>query len=154
MPVHPYVCLMKTNIVIDISTPIPYLTKFWVSHYGPKCYQPMKLQVSLKCDISKKWMNFIFSIQINIKVFYKLILPFWLCITWHAQSTQNKFVYLCSYLMLFPEKHAVWNWFFACKKNQKCSTNWLYHFGCTWPDMPKVPKTTSFQYLCNISRKM
>ena len=107
---------MKTNTVIDISTPIPYLTKFWVSHYGPKCCQPMKLQVSLKCNISKKWMNFIFGIQINIQVFYKLILPFWLRITWHAQSTQNKFVYLCSYLMLFPEKHAVWNWFFACKK--------------------------------------
>ena len=41
-------------------------------------------------------MNFTFGIQINIKVFYKLILSFWLWITRHAQSTQNKFAYLCS----------------------------------------------------------
>ena len=28
--------------------------------------------------------------QINIEIFYKLILSFWACITRHAQSTQNK----------------------------------------------------------------
>ena len=44
-----------------------------------------------------KWMmNFIFGIQINIEVFCKLILSFWLCITRHAQSSQNKFRYLSS----------------------------------------------------------
>ena len=44
-----------------------------------------------------KWMmNFIFGIQINIEVFCKLILSFWLCITRHAQSSQNKFGYLSS----------------------------------------------------------
>ena len=42
-------------------------------------------------------MNFIFGLQVNIEVFYKLILSFWLCITRHAQSTKNnKLVYLCS----------------------------------------------------------
>ena len=46
-------------------------------------------------------MNFIFGMQINIEVFYKLILSFWVCVTRHAQSTQNKFVYLA----ISPEKH-------------------------------------------------
>ena len=41
-------------------------------------------------------MNFTFGMQINMEVFYKLILSFWLCITRHVQSTQNKFAYLCS----------------------------------------------------------
>ena len=87
---------MKTNIFIDISPPIPYLVKFWVSSYGPKCCQPIKLQDSLKCNISrKKWMmKCIFGMKINIKVFYKLILSFWVCATRHTQSTQNKFAYL------------------------------------------------------------
>ena len=73
---------MKTNIVIDISPPIPYLVKFWVSSYGPKCCQPMK------------WMmKFIFGIKINIKAFYKLILSFWVCAIRHTQSTQIKSAY-------------------------------------------------------------
>ena len=38
-----------------------------------------------------------FCIQINIKFLYKLILSFWMCVTRHAQSTQNKkFAYLCN----------------------------------------------------------
>ena len=41
-------------------------------------------------------MDVIFGMQIKIEVFYKLILSFWLCITRHSQSTQNKFAYLCS----------------------------------------------------------
>ena len=45
---------MGTNIVVDISPPIPYQAKFWFSSYGPKCCQPIKLQDSLKCNISKK----------------------------------------------------------------------------------------------------
>ena len=45
---------MKTNIVVDISKPIPYLTKLWVFSYGLKCCQPIKLQGSLKRNISRK----------------------------------------------------------------------------------------------------
>ena len=40
-------------------------------------------------------MKFIFCI-INIEVFYKLILSFWLCVTRHAESNKNKFAYLCN----------------------------------------------------------
>ena len=62
---------MKTNIVIDISLPIPYLAKFWFSSYGPKCCQPIKLQVFLKCNIlsKKRMMKFIFGMQIDVEVF-------------------------------------------------------------------------------------
>ena len=48
---------MKTNIVIDISPSIPYLVKFWFSSYGPKCCRPIKLQGSLKCNVSRKKGN-------------------------------------------------------------------------------------------------
>ena len=42
-------------------------------------------------------MKFVFGMQINSKVFYKLILSFWVCIARLAQSIQNrKFVYLCN----------------------------------------------------------
>ena len=88
---------METNIVVGNSPPIPYLAKFWFLSYGPNCCKPIKLQDSLKCNISrKKWiMKLIFGTQINIEVFYKLILSFWVCATTHAQSTQNeKFAYL------------------------------------------------------------
>ena len=41
-------------------------------------------------------MNFTFVMQINIKVFQKLILSFWLCITRHAERIHNKSAYLSS----------------------------------------------------------
>ena len=89
---------MKTNFVVDISLPVPYLPKFWFSSYGSKCCQPFKLQDSLKCNIwRKRWvMKCIFGMQINSKIFYNLILSFWLYVTRDAQSTQNKFAYLCN----------------------------------------------------------
>ena len=45
---------MKTDIVIDISSPVPYLAKYWFSSYGSKCCWPIKLQDSLKFNISRK----------------------------------------------------------------------------------------------------
>ena len=55
-------------------------------------------QTPLKCNISrKKWMmKFVFGMQINIKVFYKFILSFWLCVARHAQSAQHKYACLCN----------------------------------------------------------
>ena len=90
---------METHIVVNIPPPVPYLAIFWFSSYGPKCCQPIKLQDSLKYIISiKKWMmKFLFGMQINIEVFYNLILSFWVYVTRHVQSTQNKkFAYLCN----------------------------------------------------------
>ena len=64
----------------------------------PKYCQPIKLQDSLKYNIArKKWMmQLIFCMQINIEVFRKMILSFWVSGNRHAQSTQNKFAYLCN----------------------------------------------------------
>ena len=64
----------------------------------PKYCQPIKLQDSLKYNIArKKWMmQFIFCMQINIEVFRKMILSFWVSGNRHAQSTQNKLAYLCN----------------------------------------------------------
>ena len=87
---------MKTNIGNDISPPSSFLAEFWLSSCGPKYCQPIKLQDSLKYNISrKKWMmKCIFGLSIKIEV--KLILSFWVCIARHPQSTQNKkFAYLC-----------------------------------------------------------
>ena len=40
-------------------------------------------------------IKFIFGMQINIEVFYKLTQSFWVCVRRHSQSTQNeKFPYL------------------------------------------------------------
>ena len=42
-------------------------------------------------------MKFTLGIQRNSKIFYKLILPFWVHAARHAQSIQNrKFAYLCN----------------------------------------------------------
>ena len=112
---------MKTNFVINISTPIPYLAKPWVSSYGLMCCQPIKLQGSLKCNISReKWMiNFIFGMQMNIEVFYNLILKFWLIIIRYAQSTQNKFAYLCSISRKAWVKKLIFFFFFCLQINTK-----------------------------------
>ena len=39
---------------------------------------------------------FFVSIEVNIKVFYKLIPSFWMSVTRHNESTQSKFSYLCN----------------------------------------------------------
>ena len=46
--------------------------------------------------LKKEVMKFIFGMQMNIEVCYKLILSFWVYIAMHAQSAQNKFAYLCN----------------------------------------------------------
>ena len=45
---------MNSNIVIDFSPPIPYLAKLWFLSHGPKCCCQIKLQNSLKSNISRK----------------------------------------------------------------------------------------------------
>ena len=63
--------------------------------YGPIYWQPIKLQVSLKCNIylNKEVNNDLYFWHADK---YKLILTLWFNMTRHAQSTQNKFAYLSS----------------------------------------------------------
>ena len=116
-------------------------------------------------------MKFIFGMQINIEVFYKLILSFWVCATRHAQSTRNKkFAYLCNISrkawggggevdFLPANKHETFNklivslWICVVRHAQSTSSKCYYHFRCVWPGIPKLPKITSLLFLCNILRK-
>ena len=105
------------------------------------------------CNISRKtWgMKLIFCLQINTKVFYKLVVSLWVCVARHAQSTQNnKFVIS---LQCLKEKVKDEFNLFACRWTSKVSSNWYYHFRYEWPNMPKLPKITSFLFLCSILRK-
>ena len=141
---------METNIAVDISPPVLCLEIFWFLGWKPKYCQPIKLQDSLKCNNSGKkgMIKFIFGMMINVELFYKLILSFYVWATRHAQSTQNKkFAYLCN----ISRKAWGWNWFFLPANKHE---SFLHYLGLAWPGMPKVPKTISLQYLRNISRKM
>ena len=61
-------------------------------------------------------MKCIFGMQVNIEVFYKLILSFWVRVTGHAQSTQNKkFAYLC----IISRKTGEMNLIFCLQVNTK-----------------------------------
>ena len=60
----------------------------------------------------------IFGMQINIRVFYKLILSFWVCVARHAESTQNKKFRS----LLYQEKGGDEVDFFAWRYIQKFST--------------------------------
>ena len=71
--------------------------------------------------IFKKWYlkkevnnEIYFGIHINIDVFYKFILSFWMYIVSHAQSTKNKtFAYLCNISRKrWGMKLIFWRWFF------------------------------------------
>ena len=128
---------MKTNIVIDISP--THVTKFWVSNYGPKCCQPIKLQDSLKCNVVReKWMmKFIFCMQINTKVFYKMILSLWVCVSRQVQSTKNnQFTISLQYKML--------KLIFYLLINVEGFFTLMHHFRCVWSGMPKILKQQVF----------
>ena len=91
-------------------------------------------------------MNFVFGMQINIEVFYKLILSFWLCITKHVQSTQNKFAYTFNISRL---RWCIKLIFFAHKQTQAFYISWKYHLGCLARYAQSIQKKfrISLQYL-------
>ena len=61
-------------------------------------------------------MKFIFGMQINMEVFYKLITSFWVFTTRHAQSTQNK---KCAYLCNISRKAWRLKLIFCLQMNRK-----------------------------------
>ena len=84
----------------------------------------------------------------NTEVFYRLILSFWVCIARHAQSTQNKFAYLCNI------SRKTWGFDFFCLQiNTKVFDKLIVSllFGFVEPGMLKGPKIMVLQYLYNIS---
>ena len=96
----------------------------------------------LQKNMGLKWF---FCLQINTKVFYKVIV-LWMCVTRLARSTQsNKFEISLQYLKENGKNELD---FLLVDKHQ-----WYYHFRCVWPGMPKLHKITSLLFLCNILRK-
>ena len=74
----------------------------------------------------------------------------WMCVTRHAQSTQNmKITYLCH----ISENDGGWSWFLPCRYASKVSWNWYYHFRFMWSGMPILPKITSLLFFYSILRK-
>ena len=114
---------MKTNVVFDISPPIPVLAEFWFSIYGPKWCQPVKLQNYIKCNISKKkWMmNCIFGLELNIKVLQvdTMILGVGNQACQKYPKKWNLRIFVIS-----PERYGKWSWFFACRSRWMFSLNW------------------------------
>ena len=67
-------------------------------------------------------MKFFFGMQINIEVFYKLIVSLWVCITRHDQSTQNnKFALSLQYL---KENIKDESDFFASRCTSEAPSDW------------------------------
>ena len=137
--------------------------------------------------------------QVNIEVFCTVILSFWGSVTRHAQSNQNKFVYLCNisikaygmklsfclqintkvfdimivslcvYLTRQVQSKKTTSLQYLCDISRKpwrmklifcllillglVFSNWIYHFRCMWPGMPRLPKITSLLFLYNMLRK-
>ena len=96
-------------------------------------------------------MKFIFGMQINIEVFYKLILLFWLCVTRHPWITQNK---KFAYLRNISRKAWVMKLIFCLQLNTKVFCEIIVSLWVWVAGLPKVSRTISLQYFCNISRKM
>ena len=101
----------------------------WVM--GQICCQPTKLQYSLEFNISRKksMMKFIFGMYINIEVFHKLTISFWVCIARYAQSTQNKkFASLCNISRKTWEMKLVVRYYhnmYAFRVNLQSSVAWM-----------------------------
>ena len=65
-------------------------------------------------------MKFIFGMQINIKVLFKLILSFWVCAPGMPKLPEIRSLHI---LAIFLEKHGGEVKFFACKLTRKFSTS-------------------------------
>ena len=111
-------------------------------------------------------MKFIFGLQINIAVFYKLVLSFWVCVTRHTQSTQNKkFAYLCNIsrkgwemklIFCMQINTKVFNklilslWVCVARHAQSTQNNKftisLQYLKEMWPGMSKLPKIISLLF--------
>ena len=64
---------------------------------------------------------------------------FWVCVTRHAQSIQNKkFAHLCNTLRKAWRMKLI-----CCPKINTKVISWYYRLGCVQPGMPKIPKVRS-----------
>ena len=107
------------------------------------------------CNISSKtWgMKLIFCMQINVKVFYKIIVSLWVRVARHAQSTENRNFAISLQYVKENVKDEIG--FLPADQRQKflqISSKRFYHLRCVRPVMAKLPKITSLLF-CNSLRK-
>ena len=66
-----WICsIMKMYIICYVPAQIPYLEKFWLLRYGPKCSQPIRFQEFLINHISRtsQWNSLSFCMLIQIHI--------------------------------------------------------------------------------------
>ena len=116
-----------------------WILSFWVS--VTRHAQSTQNKFAYLCNISiKAWgMKLIFCLQINTKVFYKMIVPLWVCIARQAQSTKNNHL---QYLWKTWRMKLI----FYLLVNVECFFKLIHHFRCVWPGMYKIPKITRLLY--------
>ena len=90
----------------------------------------------------KTWnMKLSFCLLINAEGFFKVILPFQVCMARHAHITQNSmFAFLCKIL----RKKWVMQLTFCMQISMKACFKLLLRFWWRWSSIPKVPKIASF----------
>ena len=90
--------------------------------------------------------------QINKEVFYKLILSFRVCGTRDAQSTQNKFAYLCNISRKAQGKKLIFCLKISTKAFYKLVVSLCVYVARHAQNTQNI-QSASLPYLCNISRK-
>ena len=95
-------------------------------------------------------MKLIFCLQINTKLFYKLIVSFWVCVARQSENTQNN-----KFACLWNLSRKVWGMklIFCLQINTKVFYKLIVSLWVCIFRHTKVPKITSSRYLCNTSRK-
>ena len=89
-------------------------------------------------------MKFIVSMQINIEIFYKLTISFWVCVIRLAQSIQNKnFAYLCNISRKAWEIKLI----FCLQITAKVFNKLIVHFGLHKQACLKYPEQEVYNVL-------
>ena len=73
----------------------------------------------------------------------------------HSQACPKHPKQLVHNIFAIPQgKCKGWSWFLPADNCQRFpQSDIYYHFRCTWPGMPKLPKIRSLLFFCNILRK-
>ena len=124
---------------------------FWV--IVTRHAQSIQNKFAYLCNISiNAWeMKLSFCVQINTKVFYKMVVSLWVWLARQAQSTKNnQLAIFLQYLMENMNDEII---FLSADKCWTFFSNWYYPFRCVWPGMSKLPKITSLLFLYKMLRK-
>ena len=112
--------------------------------------QSTQYKFAYLCSISRKarTMKLIFHLQINTKIFYKLIVSLLVCIARHAKSTQNNnFIISLQYLKENVKDGVDFSLLIIAKLFRLSDTVIFDVCGQTCPNYPQKKLAISLQYL-------